>query len=368
MEVEVELSCSHCSAETLHQATIRNGRMELLACTVCGSVTRLPGYSTRRPASPVPREIARHGFSFGGRAKPAVQLGTGPVLVEGNLLLTAQPPGWVIPSLEAVHLALRLKEADCHTLRLFVADPRQLQLVSPIQVATGLPLAVDIGSRRDLLAQVLAVKPEAIILTLNPTEPLPAFGHLGSTALFVRLDVGEATVDEGADLAEQVARRLLGQGVQKLALSLACQDLTRYVDLHRAVQGRIVLPLRLELTAAHYAQNPAHLQLTLGSLLAESIGAIVAPVGAKEPVAAADDINRLLQVLGFLVLPYGRDRARAFRYYTKKTFDRVVSKPLRVVRELESNPRLYIQSLPGRVLTKPVRLVEEFRRIAGRIT
>lgn len=369
MDVEVELVCNRCEQETVHRAIIRDGYLEVLTCSVCGAVTRILG--TARPQAkavgdPKP-EIRFAPFGFGGGRKPKVMLGSGPVLIEGSIQVHAAARA-VAQSVDVMTQATRLREADCHLIRLPVLDPLQLSALKPIHLATLVPVAVDIGTQLDLLSHAAAAQPEAVIATLESAAQADLLGGFTAAPLFVRIGRGDEGTEALAELAEVIGRKLQAAGVTQLVLSLNVRDLEHFADAYRAVRRRMQVPLRLELTSEHFSADHARAFLSLGSLVAEGLGSILAPAGAPDAAKGVDEITELLKVLGYLELPYGHDRARTFRYYTRRTLDRLITKPGRMAAELGADPNVFVSSLPRRALTKPLRLVQEFRRIFNKIS
>jgi len=363
VDVEVELLCNHCELETVHKAIIQDGYLERLTCSVCGTVTRMPVMGRRPAKLPKAPGVRFAPFAFGGRRKPHVLLGSGPVLIEGSI----QTHGTSRTG-DLLGQATRLREADCHLIRLPITEAAQLSGIKTVHAATALPVAVDIGAHLELLPNVVAAQADAIIVTVAGEAEAELLRGVDALPVFVRVTGLQGGPQAWAEAAEAIVRKLQEVGVTRVVLSLDVPDFGQFAEAYRAVHKRMQVPLRLEVTREQFAADHARAHLALGSLVADGMGSVVAPSGAADPVKGVDEITELLKVLGYLELPYGHDRARTFRYYTKRTLDRLISKPGRMVAELGADPNAFVTSLPRRALTKPLRLVQEFRRIFNKIS
>lgn len=351
----VELFCTHCGAETIHQATIANGFMESLRCLACETTT--PTRVNKAAASEAkPAQVARIGN---------LELGQGQCLLEGSIRPPALPA--VQQALQTVKTGLALRELDCRVLRLCAESSDHVRLVTTLKAATRLPVLVDIGDSLPLAADVARAEADGLVFSCRTAADADLVGvdiSPGFTGLVVIRTAG-LDLNLQLALAEAAVDRLCRWNHCNLAVTPQVPDAAQFVAMARAMQAYTLVPLRAELPMPGEAQDPIISTATaMGAAMNQPALALVSlPALTPQSRVVYETAGEVLAHLG---LDQNRNVVGAFMYMAGKAVDRVASKPGRVLHEMRSSPTMFAHSLAGRVISKPQRVMGEIQRLLRR--
>lgn len=351
--VAVDLECSQCLTETVHQATMLEGRLETFRCVSCGKVTSIPAVSARPATIPSPfaaLKLDRH------------SLGQGLALLEGSLPL---PRGTFLQQgLEVIRVGHALRELDCKVLRLPVETADQFRLVSTLKVSTGLPVLVDIGANLALAPQVIRSEADGVVFTCADDNDAETLGAALSPSYQGAVIIRTTRADTRGQLraAESACRILCRWNQRNLAVTFQAVDAGSFATLAAALRQRVQVPIRAELPLAAEAD-----ETTAGA--ATSL-AVAFGVGGSSLVglpALSREGARLYDIATDVLIEFGpqqgKDMLGTLVYMAGKAFTRVVSKPRRMLHEMESAPSFFAHSMPQRMISKPQRVMGEIRRL-----
>lgn len=353
--VGVDLFCSRCNAESVHQASISEGRIDSFRCLTCGATTAARVHKAQPAAQLEPLSAIQLDH---------LNLGQVEYPLEGGITLPEAP--FMQQGLAAVRIASTLRELDCRVLRLNITSAEQLQLIVTLKAATGLPVLADIGSNLTLASHVARSRADGLIFTCTDPEQVEGIG-VATSPIFDGIIVMRT---EGPDLywhlqtAIQGVQTLCRWNQRKLAVTPIVENPAHFSILARALHERLPVPLRAELPMAGVADDQTISCATALGTAFHQPGIVVAALPVLTPATrsmyevAAEAIRYLSR--GAAV---SEDRVGILVYLAGKAFGRVISKPGRILGEMESSPGVFVRSLPSRVVSKPQRVIGEIRRL-----
>lgn len=351
--VAVDLECSHCLTETVHQATMLEGRLETFRCVSCGKVTNLPATSARPAAIPSP---------FAALRLDRHSLGQGFSLLEGSLPL---PHGTFLQQgLEVIRLGHALRELDAKVLRLPVETVDQFRLVSTLKVSTGLPVLADIGGNVALADQVLRSEADGIIFTCTSDSDAETVGAALSPSFQGAVIIRTTRADSRGQLraAESACKILCRWNQRNLAVTFQAVDAGSFATLAAALRQRVQVPIRAELPHCPESEAP-----TAGAATSLAVGFATEGSALVGLPALGREGARLYEIASDVLAEFGpqqgKDMLGTLVYMAGKAFTRVVSKPRRMLHEMELAPAFFAHSMPQRMISKPQRVMGEIRRL-----
>ncbi|HYG59527.1 MAG TPA: hypothetical protein VD902_15800 [Symbiobacteriaceae bacterium] len=351
----VELFCTRCGAETIHQATIANGFMESLRCLDCDATTPT---RVSKPAANMaaPAPVARIGN---------LHLGQGQCRLEGSIHPPALPP--VQQALRTVRAGLALRELDCRVLRLCADSADHVRLATTLKAATGLPVLVDIGDRLQLAADVAGAQTDGLIFTCSTAADadLVAASISSGFAGLVVIRTASESLNLQLALAEAAVKRLCRWNHCNLAVTPQVPDVTQFVAMARSMHAYAQVPLRAELPMAGDAQDPVISTATAMGVAMNQPGLALVALPALTPQSRVM-YETAGEVSAHLSPVQHRDVVGTIVYMAGKAVDRLATKPGRVLREMRSSPTVFAHSLAGRVISKPQRVMGEIQRLLRR--
>lgn len=355
--VGVELFCMHCNRESLHQAFIADETIKAVCCIFCGTQTHVVSSPTRYDL-PSPLPVARLDDH---------ELGQGQYLPEGAIELPAVP--FMQKALAAVRIGRSLRERDCRVLRLVVNLPEELRLIVSLKASLNMPVLADIGRNLELAAHVSHA--DGVIFTctdLNDAGEMaarlpPAFPG----PVVIRTLRGELQTQ--AYTAVGAARLLCAHGLRNLALSPSAAHSGEFAQLAELLRRVMPVPLRIELPLGEGSADPIVGTATaLGVACHQPHLALVGmPAWKPEHVGLYDVVGETVALLSPGRVA-GHDTLGTVAYMAGKAFDRIVSKPGRLLHEMESAPGVFIRTFPSRLVSKPQRVLGEIQRLLGKIS